>query len=89
MLGSSDLLEIGLRHLAAAVYEKRTSDYHGAQLMRAVSAPGLNADIAPSWLSAEAGGSKQDHQRADRVDPEIKQKVPMGKGEEKNVEKGK
>ena len=67
-LASSDALEIGLRRIAAWVYEQRTHDKAGAAHMLAVTAPGTFSDVAPTWMIEEATAhSKMEHQRAERV----------------------
>jgi len=91
LLGKSDQLELHLRHLAAAVYERRTFDHIGAQSIRAVTAPGSGCDIAPQWLVAEAtAASKADHQRTERVEAEQKRRKGKGdgKGDQKGTKKG-
>ena len=74
-LGTSDSLEMNLRHLAAFVYEKRTGDKSGAAEIRAVVAPGSNADIAPGWLVTDATvHSKAEFQRSERVQTEARRR---------------
>ena len=68
MLASDDSLEIGLRRLAAYVYESRTHDRTGARAMLAIAPPGGNSDIAPSWLVDNATThSRVEYQRSERV----------------------
>ncbi|CAK0898424.1 unnamed protein product, partial [Prorocentrum cordatum] len=67
-LASDDALELHLRRLASYVYEMRTKDKVGAAAMLAVRPPGSAADLAPTWLVAEATTrSKAEHQRDERV----------------------
>ena len=54
MLSSDDELELFLWRLGAFVYEKRTRDTRGATHMLAVRPPGVEADIAPTWLVSDA-----------------------------------
>ncbi len=68
LLATDDFLEIGLRRLAAQVYEDRTHDKAGAKAMLAIQAPGAATDIAPAWMVSDATVfSKAEHQRAERV----------------------
>ena len=97
LLATDDQLEVSLRHLAAATYEKRTGDRAGAAQMRAVAAPGSGVDIAPSWLVSDVTAhSKMEHTRAERVTAEQRRRTPMdpkgkegpkgkGKGKDKNT----
>jgi len=89
LISTDDTLETALRHLSAAVYERRTGDKTGAAHMRAVVAPG-SRDVAPSWLVSDATTfSKQEHQRNERVDSEVRWRPrPKGKGK-KGDSKGK
>eukprot|EP00969_Alexandrium_andersonii_P094343 4168106-Alexandrium_andersonii.AAC.1 len=67
VLNSDDLVEMHLRRLSAYVYGQRTGDWSGATFMLAVKAPGSSADIAPSWLVADATAhSKAEYQRHER-----------------------
>jgi hypothetical protein len=81
-LASDDSLEIHLRRMAAYIYEKRTRDTTGASMMLALKAPGLDVDVAPSWLVSEVTQhSKNEHQRTERVKAEHKaEKGAGGKG---------
>ena len=47
---ATDDLEVGLRRLAAYMYEARTRDTVGARQMLALHAPGGMHDIAPAWM---------------------------------------
>ena len=80
VLSTSDMVELGLRHLSAFVYENRTHDRVGAARLRAVAAPGSGIDIAPNWLITEATThSKMEHQRSERVASELKRRAgPKG-----------
>jgi len=80
LIATEDVLESSLRHLSAAIYEKRTGDKTGAAHMRAVVAPGTR-DVAPSWLVSDATTfSKQEFQRTERVGKDVRQR---GKGKGK------
>ena len=91
MLGTSDQLELALRHLAAWTYENRTKDTVGAAMIRATAAPGSGLDTAPQWLVTEATThSKMEYQRGERVIAEWSRRVKgKGKGRDKNQGKGK
>ena len=98
-LGTSDALEINLRHMAAFVYERRSGDKSGAAEIRAVTAPGSGTDIAPHWLVSDATTfSKAEFQRSERVLTEAKRRpgaaargesamYGKGRGKGKNKEK--
>ena len=74
-LSTDDVLESSLRHISAYLYEKRTGDHAGASHMRAFATPGTARDIAPSWLVSDSTlYSKQETQRADRVDAEVRRR---------------
>ena len=89
LLGTSDLLEINLRSLAAYLYQRRTGDRVGAMEMRAVVAPG-NADIAPTWLVSDSTAhSKQEYQRSERVAGELKRRASSTAGQKGKDQKGK
>ena len=80
-LGTSDLMEISLRRLAAYMYESRSGDRTGALHMLGVSPPGSQTDVAPGWLVQSATAhSKAEHQRAERVAADAKRR---GKGDGK------
>ena len=67
-LSNSDGLEIKMRRLASKLYEDRTGDTTGAMKMLAVAPPGMQVDLAPSWLVDEVTThSRNEHQRAERV----------------------
>ena len=67
-LGTSDVMELHLRRLAAYIYEHRTGDKTGAQHMLGASPPGGSTDVAPTWMVAGATQhSKMEHQRDERV----------------------
>ena len=73
VLASNDFVEMGLRSLAAYVYETRTNDKTGARAMRALQTPGSMNDVAPSWLVKESTEhSKVEHQRSERVRGKVK-----------------
>ena len=89
-----------MRHLAAHVDEERTGDKAGAQYMLAQQAPGMQSDVAPSWMVSDATiHSKMEHQRTERVkqarktDGDGKGKSPggvnKGDGKGKKGDKGK
>ena len=91
-MSTNDQVEIQLRHIAAYIYEARTHDAVGASRIRAIVAPGAQADLAPTWLISEATlHSKQERQRAERVAAELKRRgnkgdaaaEPKGKGKGK------
>ena len=86
-LGTSDLMEISLRRLAAYMYESRSGDRTGALHMLGVSPPGSQTDVAPGWLvQAATAHSKAEHQRSERVAAQAKR---LGKGDQgKPVKKG-
>ena len=68
ILATDDCMEIGLRRLAAFMYEGRSKDQSGARRMLAVQAPGAKMDIAPEWMVSDATAySKTEHQRDERV----------------------
>ena len=68
ILATDDYMEIGLRRLAAFMYEGRSKDQTGARRMLAVQAPGAKMDIAPEWMVSDATAySKTEHQRDERV----------------------
>ena len=55
------------------MYEKRSGDTTGAAHMLAIQPPGLDVDLAPTWLVSEATlHSKNEHQRSERVESEIR-----------------
>ena len=54
MLSSDDELELFLRRLGAFVYEKCMRDTRVAMHMLAVRPPGVDADIAPTWVVGDA-----------------------------------
>ena len=91
VLGTSDQLELALRHLAAHTYEARTKDSVGAARIRATAAPGSGLDTAPEWLMADATThSKMEYQRSERVNAEWRRRNPKGKGKgDKDKGKGK
>ena len=68
LVATDDAIEIGMRRLSAHVYESRTGDSTGASAMLAVRAPGLDIDVAPSWLVDEVTKhSKSEYDRAQRM----------------------
>jgi hypothetical protein len=89
-----------LRRLASFVYERRTRDKTGAAHMLAITPPGLETDVAPTWLvSTATAHSKNEHMRDERVKVSEKKsghdgggkgdgKKPKGKGKGKG-KKGK
>ena len=86
ILASDDVVEMGLRRLAAFIYERRTRDSVGAAHMLAVTAPGSSVDIAPQWLvSSATTHSKAEFQRDERA-AQIRKR---GKGRGKGKDKGK
>ena len=97
-LASDDTLELGLRRIAAYVYEQRTRDTTGALVMQGVAPPGASVDIAPAWLVSESTlHSKYEHQRDERVaaarqrnwhKDKDKGKKGKGKGDDKWTPKG-
>ena len=81
LLGTSDTLEISLRHLSAFIYEKRTSDRAGAAHMRAITAPGSLVDIGPGWLVDSATThSKTEHKRDELVRGDVRARRKGEKG---------
>ena len=65
---TDDIVEVGLRRLAAYVHAHRTGDSVAATRMLAVKPPGANTDIAPEWLVTEASGhSHWEYKRTERV----------------------
>ena len=91
LLATDDVVEIGLRRLASHVYETRTHDHAGAAAMLVVPPPGVQRDVAPSWMVSEATVfSKNEHQRDERVAAASKKpKTGEGKGKGKGKDKGK
>ena len=72
-LATEDALEIPLRRLASHVYERRTGDSVGAMHMLAVTPPGVEYDVAPSWMvEAATEHSKAEQQRRQREQQERK-----------------
>ena len=89
-LATDDVMEMNLRRLASKKYLTRTGDKAGAQHMLAQQAPGMQSDVAPSWMVSDATiHSKMEHQRTERVnqarksDGDGKGKHPGGKGDGK------
>ena len=81
ILATDDHMEIGLRRLAAFMYEGRSKDQTGARRMLAVQAPGAKMDIAPEWMVADATSfSKTEHQRDERVAAAAKRNSGGGRG---------
>ena len=88
ILGTSDLVEISLRHLAAHVYERRTRDVTGASEIRGITAPGSLTDIAPTWLVEHASShSRAELKRDQLVEADAKRNDAKGSGK-KGVGKG-
>ena len=50
---SNDVMEMHLRRLASKKYLVRTGDKAGAQHMLAQQAPGMQSDVAPSWMVSD------------------------------------
>jgi hypothetical protein len=100
ILSTDDGVEMHLRRLASFVYERRTRDKTGAAHMLAITPPGLETDVAPTWLvSTATAHSKNEHMRDERVKVSEKKssydgggkgdgKKPKGKGKGKG-KKGK
>eukprot|EP00933_Yihiella_yeosuensis_P061582 TRINITY_DN64400_c0_g1_i1.p2 TRINITY_DN64400_c0_g1~~TRINITY_DN64400_c0_g1_i1.p2 ORF type:complete len:119 (+),score=13.95 TRINITY_DN64400_c0_g1_i1:1596-1952(+) len=66
-LTSHYFLEVAMRKMAAFLHLRRTDDQQAANHMLAVSAPGANQDIVPTWLVQESSvHSKLEHQRMER-----------------------
>ena len=87
-LATDDMLELGLRRIAAYIYEERTRDATGALVMQGVAPPGSSVDIAPSWLVSESTlHSKFEHQRDERV-AAARQRNSKGKKGDKGEGKG-
>ena len=81
---------MGLRRLAAHVYQARTRDRTGAARMLAISPPGAGLDIAPSWLVNDVTiYSKNEHQRGERVTAADHVRHRQNKGDAKGDGKGK
>ena len=93
ILGTNDLVEISLRHLAAHVYERRTRDVTGASEIRGITAPGSLTDIAPTWLVEHASShSRAELKRDQLVEADAKRRNAKGtgkKGAGKGEAKGK
>ena len=53
-LASSDECEIGLRRLAAFIFEDRTHDAVAARIIQGSAPPGAKVDIASTWLVSDA-----------------------------------
>ena len=80
LLATDDVIEIGMRRLSAHVYETRTGDSTGASAMLALRPPGLDVDVAPSWLVDEVTKhSKTEFDRAQRM---------RGRGGGRGLDKG-
>jgi len=89
-LNGDDSIEMGLRRLAAYVYQARTRDRTGAARMLAISPPGAGLDIAPSWLVNDVTiYSKNEHQRGERVTAADHVRQRQNKGDAKGDGKGK
>ncbi|CAK0845232.1 unnamed protein product, partial [Prorocentrum cordatum] len=81
VLAKDDMMEIGLRRLAAYVYEQRSGDRVGAQHMLGIAPPGGSADVAPTWMVASAMmHTKIEHQRRERVEAEARHRRKNDKG---------
>jgi hypothetical protein len=67
LLASSEECEIGLRRLAAYIFEDRTHDSVAARIIQGSAPPGAKVDIAPTWLLSDASNhsrteAKRQHQ---------------------------
>ncbi len=81
LLATNDFIEMGMRRLAAYMYEGRSKDTTGARRMLAVQAPGANIDIAPEWMVTDATTySKTEHQRDERVAAAARRGAGRGEG---------
>jgi len=90
LLGTSDQLEVALRHISAFVYEKRTGDSYGASQIRATVAPGSGTDVAPGWLINDVTlASRMEHRRSEQVAAETRRRKGNPKGGPKGDGKGK
>ena len=68
LLAGDDTLEIQLRRLASKVHELRTGDEDAALHTLAISLPGKNRDLPPSWMVQDAEvHSEQKHHQHERV----------------------
>jgi hypothetical protein len=67
-LSSSDGAELGLRRVAAYIFEERTHDSTAARVIQGTAPPGAKVDVAPSWLVADASQhSKLEYRRDEQV----------------------
>jgi hypothetical protein len=67
-LSSSDGAELGLRRVAAYIFEERTHDATAARVIQGTAPPGAKVDVAPSWLVADASQhSKLEYRRDEQV----------------------
>ena len=67
LLATDDSIEIILRGLASFIHHRRTGDADASSNMLAVRAPRSLADIAPSWMLADAAThSTAEHKRKER-----------------------
>jgi hypothetical protein len=83
-LTTDDQLEIALRQISAAIFERRTGDSKASQGMRAIRTPGSGADIAPDWLvDSVSSYSRTEHRRSEQVNSEVRRRTTKGKGKGK------
>jgi hypothetical protein len=87
LLSTDDQLEISLRQISAAIFEKRTGDTRGARRMRAIRTPGSGADVAPEWLvDSVTTFSRSEHRRDEQLASEIRRRGGKDKGKGKGKE---
>ena len=68
LLASSGECEIGLRRLAAYIFEDRTHDSVAARIIQGSAPPGAKVDIAPTWLVSDASNhSRTEAKRQQQV----------------------
>ena len=81
VLATDDMMEIGLRRLAAFIYEQRSGDRVGAAHMLGTAPPGGSSDVAPTWMVTSATAhSKTEFQRRERAESEARQRKKKGDG---------